>query len=367
MHSAAATAPDIRLHLREFVSLCNSVVTHNRKKNLDLRAKVLSCVVLSLEGVTLLDTRCGTAGGKLVMRFLIAMFGTILMVGGVCVAQDPPPTGGFVPRVRHNRPVFPPPSVPSETPALPPNQAGFPAGQQQMRMAQLPATAQPIQRPAVNPPTPAPPPASGPTPVPPSPGEAQAQLNLPPPTPPQVTYRDGQLTVQALNSTLGSVLIAIRNKTGMQFEGLDAASERVVVAMGPAPEGEVLAAILSGSHFDFIAIDRPDSPGIVQRVILTPRAGGSAPAVAAAAGSGSGEEEEVADDDPDNLRAPEDTPARPPLMQAQPIPPANPQPQPNPGTTTIPTPEQLKEQIQQIEQRRQQTQQPPGSPQKVPQ
>jgi len=176
------------------------------------------------------------------------------------------------------------------------------------------------------------------------------------------------LTVQALNSTLGSVLIAIRNKTGMQFEGLDAASERVVVAMGPAPEGEVLAAILSGSHFDYIAIDRPDSPGIVQRVVLTPRAGGSAPAaVAGAETAGSGEQEEVADDDPDNLRPPQDTPARPPLMQAQPIPPANPQPQPNPGTTTIPTPEQLKEQIQQIEQRKQQMQQQPGSPQKVPQ
>jgi hypothetical protein len=179
-----------------------------------------------------------------------------------------------------------------------------------------------------------------------------------------VTYRDGQLTVQALNSTLGSVLTAIRNKTGIQFEGLDAASERVVVAMGPAPEGEVLAAILSGSHFDYIAIDRPDSPGIVQRVVLTPRAGGSAPAVAGAALAGSSEEEEVADDDPDK---PLDIPARPPLMQAQPIPPANPQPRPNPGTTSIPTPEQLKEQIQQIEQRKQQMQQQPGTPQKVPQ
>src|SRR5215472_11717675 len=105
------------------------------------------------------------------MRFLIAMFGTILMVGGVSVAQNPPATGGFVPRVRQNRPVFPPPSVPSETPALPPNQAGFPAGQQQMRMAQLPATAQPIQGPvqgpAMNPATAAPAAASGPTPVPP--------------------------------------------------------------------------------------------------------------------------------------------------------------------------------------------------------
>jgi hypothetical protein len=300
------------------------------------------------------------------MRFLIAIFGTLLLVGGVTVAQDPPPPGGFTPAVRHNRnrPVLPP-SVPSETPATQPNRAGFPAAPQQVGLAQLPATAQPIQGPAPAPT--APPTASNASPAPPSPGEAQAQLNLPPPTLPQVTYRDGQLTVQALNSTLGSVLTAIRNKTGIQFEGLDAAPERVVVAMGPAPEGEVLAAILSGSHFDYVAIDRPDSPGIVQRVILTPRAGGTAPIVAGGSpATNSSEEEEVADDDADSLRAPQDTPARPPIMQAQPLPPANPQPQPNPATTTIPTPEQLKEQILQMEQRKQQVQQP-AVPQKVPQ
>src|SRR5262249_33265205 len=68
-----------------------------------------------------------------------------------------------------------------------------------------------------------------------------------PPTPPQVTFRDGLLTVQAVNSTLSGLLTAIRNKTGIQFEGLEGGSERVAVVMGPAPEGEVLAAILSGS------------------------------------------------------------------------------------------------------------------------
>jgi hypothetical protein len=197
--------------------------------------------------------------------------------------------------------------------------------------------------------------------------------DLAPPTPPQVTYRDGLLTVQAMNSTLGSVLSAIRNKSGIQFEGLDAAPERVVISIGPAPEGVVLAAILSGSRFDYIAIDRADSPGIVQRVVLMPRAGSpGAPAVAgapAAEPSADNDEETAADDDPDNLRStPQDTPARPPVMQAQPIPQSMPQ-QPNPqpqGDPVTKTPEQLLEELKALQQRQQQSQQQ-TPPQKVPQ
>jgi hypothetical protein len=195
-----------------------------------------------------------------------------------------------------------------------------------------------------------------------------AQELLAPPTPPQVTYRDGQLTVHAINSTLSSVLTAIRNKTGIQFEGLDTASERVVVSMGPAPEGEVLAAILTGSHYDYIAVDRSDSPGIVQRVILTPRAGGPAPpTIGGVPATSTGEEEDASsDDDPDNVRNPQDTPAHPPVMQAQP----NPRPQPNPQQQgeqpAVKTPEQYLEELKQIQQRQQQQQQPPA-PQKPPQ
>jgi hypothetical protein len=97
-----------------------------------------------------------------------------------------------------------------------------------------------------------------------------------PPSPPQVTYRDGMLTVHALNSTMSSVLQAIRSKTGIEFEGAGNSSERVAVNMGPAPEGDVLATIFSGSSFDYVVLGRADSPGIVQRVILTPRAKGGA-------------------------------------------------------------------------------------------
>lgn len=193
------------------------------------------------------------------------------------------------------------------------------------------------------------------------------QLAMLPAVPPQVTYRDGQLSVHALNSTLGSVLNAIRNKTGIQFEGLDAAPERIVVSMGPASAGEVLAAILTGSRYDYIAVDRTDSPGIVQRVVLTPRAGGASVVQPLAFGqpvhNPATEEEEAADDEP------QDTPARPPIMQAQPIPPqpippqANQQPQ---NDVTVKTPEQLIQEMQQIKQRQEQMQQQ-TAPIKTPQ
>src|SRR5579859_2828117 len=90
-----------------------------------------------------------------------------------------------------------------------------------------------------------------------------------PPVAPVVTYRDGLLSVQALNSSLSSVVTAIRNKTGIEFEGTEGISERVAIALGPAPEGDVLAAIFAGSKYDFLAIGRADSPSIVQKVILT--------------------------------------------------------------------------------------------------
>jgi len=52
----------------------------------------------------------------------------------------------------------------------------------------------------------------------------------------------------------------------------------------------VLAAIFSGSKYDFLAIGRPDSPTIVQRVILTvknkPGAVENAPAKPALANQG---------------------------------------------------------------------------------
>jgi hypothetical protein len=196
-----------------------------------------------------------------------------------------------------------------------------------------------------------------------------------PPLPPQVTYRNGMLTVNAVNSTLSGLLNAIRAKTGIEFDGAENASERVAVNLGPAPEGDVLAGIFSGSSFDYVVLGREDSPNIVQRVILTPRAKGG-PVVAGQPqqpqqmqqppqAQQEGEEEapdEAANPEQDQ---PQDSAIQPPPVE-QPVPAPNPQQTP-PQNNGPKTPEQLLEELKQMQLQQQQQQgQPPPNPNSVP-
>ncbi|HEY1939132.1 MAG TPA: hypothetical protein VGJ33_14460 [Candidatus Angelobacter sp.] len=208
------------------------------------------------------------------------------------------------------------------------------------------------------------PPASNPA-QPALPATRPAEVPTGPPVPPVVSYRDGMLTVQALNSTLSSVLSAIRNKTGIEFEGAENIPERVAISMGPAPEGDVLSAILAGSRYDYLAIGRADNPAIVQRVILTMKGKPGAPAEAQAQprpNAQQGDEEETPDE---SVNAGGDT------EQVQPSP--VPQQQPPPEAQATPqakTPEQL---LQELQEMRRQKNSPEGdantpqAPQKPPQ
>jgi outer membrane biosynthesis protein TonB len=157
------------------------------------------------------------------------------------------------------------------------------------------------------------------------------------------------LTVQASNSRLSSVISAIRSKTGIEFEGGESATDPVALSLGPAPEGEVLSAIFAGSRFDFVAIGRQDSPGVVQRVILTPKTKEGATAADQAPQRPAAGQESDDEDTPDeqvNPPEPQDTPAQPPQPQAQ----TPPQQQPK-------SPEQL---LQELQQMRQQKNSPPN-------
>ena len=222
-------------------------------------------------------------------------------------------------------------------------------------------------------PAPSPTPSPAPTPV-------SLQPMRPsdmPPVPPQVTFHNGMLTVQAINSTMSSLLQAIRGKTGIQFEGGENSPDRVAISVGPAPEGEVLSSIFTGSNFDYVVIGRQDSPGIVQRVILTPRRGGPGavmangqpPAPQPQAAEQAADDQTNADDqanaDPDQ---PQDVPEEPP--QVQPTPEPDTQQQSNPKT-----PEQLLQELKEMQQQQQQqqpqqgneTQNPGQVPRKPPQ
>lgn len=183
-----------------------------------------------------------------------------------------------------------------------------------------------------------------------------------PPVAPVVTYRDGLLSVQAMNSNLSSVVTAIRNKTGIEFEGAEGISERVALALGPAPEGEVLAAIFSGSRYDFLAVGRADNPNIVQKVILTvknkPGAGTEAQAQQQPPAN-QGEEEEVPDEQV-NAGEPQDTPVQP-----MPVPQQPPQAE-TPQNQQPKTPEQLLQELQEMRRQKGSPEDPTNNPNPAP-
>lgn len=211
------------------------------------------------------------------------------------------------------------------------------------------------------------------SPIKPSPNvpvQAAATANIPPATPvtpPVVTYRDGLLSVQATNSTLSSVLNAIKNKSGIEFEGLDGISDHVALSVGPAPAGEVLASILAGK-FDFVAIGRPDDPSIVQRVILTPK--GKPGATAAGVQqpqpqpntNGEGGDPDETPDEQVNAE-PQDTAVQPAPVPQQPQA-DNQQPQQQQPKS----PEQLLQELQEMRKQQQMQQEgaPPPNPPQVP-
>src|ERR1019366_1619873 len=92
------------------------------------------------------------------------------------------------------------------------------------------------------------------------------------PTPPQVTYQNGLLTIDARNSTLSQVLRAVQARTGASVEmPSSAANERVMMQVGPGPPRDVLNTLLNGSKFNYIILGMVDNPGGVQKVILITR------------------------------------------------------------------------------------------------
>jgi hypothetical protein len=102
-----------------------------------------------------------------------------------------------------------------------------------------------------------------------------------PPTAPQVMYQDGQLSIVAQNSTLSSILSAVRAQTGAQVEmPPETAYDRVAVQLGPGNPRAVLSSLLEGSRFDYIVLGSAEDPNTLSQVILTPHRGGASTAIA---------------------------------------------------------------------------------------
>jgi hypothetical protein len=87
------------------------------------------------------------------------------------------------------------------------------------------------------------------------------------PVMPNVTLQDGQLTIDAPNSTLSDVLNGIHKATGASIEGASP-SERVAVRLGPGNPGQVIAALLTGTPYDYVILGSAEKPDAVTRVML---------------------------------------------------------------------------------------------------
>ena len=177
-----------------------------------------------------------------------------------------------------------------------------------------------------------------------------------PALPPQVRYSRGQLTIVAENSTLSDILRAVRTQTGAVVEVPPNATERVVTHLGPGPARDILAALLNGTHFNYVMLGSPAHPDSVERLILTSKSGGTAaPGLAAAPAEGNNE---VQMDDPgtpgtDISEQPVEDPSENAANEETSQPPA--------GQQQVKTPEQLLRELQQQQalQQQQQQQQPP--------
>ena len=189
-------------------------------------------------------------------------------------------------------------------------------------------------------------------------------LPPPPPTlaqmpalPPQVRYSRGQLTIMAENSTLSDILRAVRTQTGAAIEVPPNATERVVAHLGPGPARDVLAALLNGTHFNYVMLGSPVHPDSVERLILTSKSGGepdAAPPVPAAQNNNQFQVDEQGVQGVDISEQPVDDPADNSASAET--------PQPQPNAQQVKTPEQLLRELQLQQQQQQQQQPPPGGP-----
>jgi len=212
---------------------------------------------------------------------------------------------------------------------------------------------------------------------------APVPQTLPPPTPltpeqmpaapPQVTYRNGLLSIVATNSTLSDILHAVATRTGATVDApAQLTGERVAARIGPGTPREVLADLLTGPRFDYILVGADGDPNAVRSIILSanrssPSAGAAMaqpPPVRAAMPPQVDADDEADDDQPSPPR-PETPPAQPaqqappgrrPFMPQQPPDQVGGQPPASgEGGQQVKSPEQLLEQLRRMQQ--------PGNPQ----
>jgi hypothetical protein len=207
------------------------------------------------------------------------------------------------------------------------------------------------------------------------PAPAPLTLEQQPASPPRISYQGGQLTITAPNSTLGDILRGVHAQTGAAVDVPGNATERVVGHFGPGPAREVLAALLNGSHFNYVMLGSVTNPGGVERVVLTSKAGGAPtpsaaqfanqpvassqlsvePQEAPAANGGGSSDDQVAEQPGDEGQSDQDDDQQ--QQEQQQLQPGFPNGQP-----AVRSPEQLLRELQQRQQQQQQGNPTQGQP-----
>ena len=93
--------------------------------------------------------------------------------------------------------------------------------------------------------------------------------------PARVTLNQGQLTVNANNSDLRSILTEVASSGGMTIEGLDKSS-RVFGQYGPGAPRDVLTALLDDTGYNFVMLGGANG-GVPRELVLTTRSSNSLP------------------------------------------------------------------------------------------
>ena len=212
-----------------------------------------------------------------------------------------------------------------------------------------------------------PPLPSGPTgPVQPIPLDAIAAV------PPQVSYENDQLTINAPNSTLADILRAVRKQTGAEIE-VPSAPERVVTRLGPGPARDVVAQLLNGSRFNYVLLGSAADDAVLTKVVLVAKTGpdtitppppAPTPALGITQANNSAPPQEPpppdaadAEQQDDNAANADDAGNDQAVQEAD----QQQQQQQNPDQPGVKTPQQMLQEMQQRQMQLQQ-QQPPGQP-----
>jgi len=93
------------------------------------------------------------------------------------------------------------------------------------------------------------------------------------PAAPGITYTDGELRINVLNTTLSEVLARVAKLTGVVIDlPAGAGVEKLqVVEVGPGPARQVLASLLMESNFDYLIQSADNDSEKIQSVLLMPR------------------------------------------------------------------------------------------------